>query len=206
MHPAALRALLQMRAIALGDGLDLVPVSSFRDFERQAAIWNAKFRGERPMLDRVGCTLDCANLSAADRIEAILWWSALPGASRHHWGTDFDLVDRAALSGSWVDYRPKLEPDEFAAGGVFAFLNDWLDEHAAEFGFFRPYRSDRPRGVRPEPWHLSFAPVSVPALAAFSETALRAAIEAGGVEGSELILAALPGVYRDYVQGIDAPG
>ena len=43
-----------MREAAAGAGFDLMPVSSFRDFERQRAIWNAKFRGERPALDKAG--------------------------------------------------------------------------------------------------------------------------------------------------------
>ena len=31
-------------------------------------------------------------------IETILLWSALPGGSRHHWGTDVDVFDAAAVA------------------------------------------------------------------------------------------------------------
>jgi hypothetical protein len=95
-------------------------------------------------------------------------------------------------------------PAEFAVDGVFAALSHWLDEHAAEFGFFRPYASDRERGVRPEPWHLSFMPLAVPALASFSEATLRAALEGGAIEGSELVLEKLPSIVEDYVRRIDS--
>lgn len=204
LHPQALDALLQMRGVALGDGLDIIATSSFRDFDRQAAIWNAKFRGERPLLNRAGAPLDASTLEDAPRIQAILWWSALPGASRHHWGSDFDVIDRAALSGEWQNYRPQLLPQEFAPGAVFGRLSQWLDEYAADFGFFRPYASDRERGVRPEPWHLSFAPLATPALAAFTPQMLAAALRAADIAGIETVLGQLPAIFSDYVQGIDS--
>ena len=37
----------------------------------------------------------------------ILEWSALPGASRHHWGSEFDVFDLAALP---EGYRVQLLP------------------------------------------------------------------------------------------------
>lgn len=205
LHPQALEALLQMRAVALGDGLDIIAVSSYRDFARQAAIWNAKYRGDRPLLDRNGDLLDAASLQADERVQAILWWSALPGASRHHWGTDFDVIDRAALTGRWAEYQPQLLPAEFAPDGVFGRLGSWLAQHASQFGFFRPYGSDREFGVRPEPWHLSFAPLAVPALAVFSETCLRDALCADGIDGVAAVLGQLPQIVRHYVRGIDLP-
>ena len=70
--------------------------SSFRDFARQLQIWNGKFSGERPMFDAGGRPARRGALSPRERIDAILLWSALPGASRHHWGTDLDLIDRNA--------------------------------------------------------------------------------------------------------------
>ena len=43
---------------------------------------------------------------SASECDAILLWSALPGASRHHWGTDFDVFDRAAVP---PDYRAAVD-------------------------------------------------------------------------------------------------
>ena len=47
---APLRAL--SRAAWTEAGIELAAVSAFRDFERQRTIWNAKWRGERALLDR----------------------------------------------------------------------------------------------------------------------------------------------------------
>jgi LAS superfamily LD-carboxypeptidase LdcB len=88
---------------------------------------------------------------------AILRWSALPGASRHHWGTDIDVYDEWAVE---PGYRVQLTPDECAPGGVFERLHRWLDARLAEgeyASFYRPFAMDR-GGVAPEPWHLSYGP------------------------------------------------
>jgi LAS superfamily LD-carboxypeptidase LdcB len=201
LHRDAVEPFLAMRGAALADGIDLEPVSSFRDFDRQLAIWNAKFRGERPVLDRAGRALEALALAPAERIEAILAWSALPGASRHHWGSDLDVIDRAALP---PGVALQLVPVEFAAGGPFERLDAWLGANMHRFGFFRPYAEDR-GGVSPEPWHLSFAPVSVPAseqlsVALLSE-ALRGSTPAAPLlEGADAVLAALPGIHQRFVR------
>src|SRR6187402_3007544 len=82
LHNGVVAPFLAMRAAAAVDGVDITAFSSFRDFDRQLAIWNGKFRGERPMQDREGRPLDVARLTPAERVAAILWWSALPGTSR----------------------------------------------------------------------------------------------------------------------------
>jgi len=47
-------------------------------------------------------------------VRAILHWSALPGASRHHWGTEIDVIDRAALADG---RKAQLIPAEYGADG-----------------------------------------------------------------------------------------
>ena len=90
----------------------------------------------------------------------ILRFSALPGTSRHHWGTDLDVYDAGALEVAGVSLQ--LRPREYAGGGHQASLAEWLDHQVnagtAE-GFFRPYRSAH-AGVAPEPWHLSYQPLA----------------------------------------------
>jgi LAS superfamily LD-carboxypeptidase LdcB len=201
LHAAAVRPFLALRAAAARAGFDLVPVSSFRDFERQRAIWNAKFRGERAALDRRGRPVDLAALDPGVRVETILLWSALPGASRHHWGSDIDVADGGVMAAGYV---PKLEVAEYRRGGPFAALSIWLGEHMRRFGFYRPY-ARRGRGVQPEPWHLSYAPVAAPALARMSVALLAEAITGTGVDGEAEILARLPAIRARYVQDVDAP-
>jgi LAS superfamily LD-carboxypeptidase LdcB len=197
-HPEAAAAFLRMSAAAAAEGFDLQPVSVHRTFAGQCAIWNPKWRGERTLYDRQGGVLVAAQIEPARRVETILWWSAIPGGSRHHWGTEFDVIDRTALP---PDYKLRLMPDEFGPTGVFAELGLWLDARAGDFGFFRPYDRDR-GGPQPEPWHLSYAPVSVPALQAFDLATLREAVEAGEVEGRAEILDALDAVYPRFVLNV----
>ncbi len=188
-----------LRAAAAVAGIDLAFVSSFREFARQAAIWNAKFRGERPLLDRYSQPLEAENLSESQRVEAILLWSALPGASRHHWGTDVDVIDRAAVP---PDYRPQLTVEEYTGSGPFARLNEWLAGNLGNHGFFRPYLTDR-GGVHPEPWHVSHAPVAGAALPRLSVDVLREAIEGSDLCGRERILDQLPAIHAKYVMAVD---
>ena len=114
MQPAAVAAFLAMQQAAHAAGFNLQPASTFRDFERQQAIWNGKFCGERPVLDKDSRPIDITPLSDAERCEAILRWSALPGASRHHWGSDLDVYDPTLLP---EGQKLQLEPWEYEQGG-----------------------------------------------------------------------------------------
>jgi LAS superfamily LD-carboxypeptidase LdcB len=200
MHYAAATSFLAMRDAAARAGIDLVAASSFRDFDRQLQIWNGKWRGERPVLDRQGRPLDAATLDEAGRIEAILCWSALPGGSRHHWGTDCDLVDAAALP---EGYRVQLVEQEYAPGGVFERLTPWLDENMGRFGFYRPYASEQ-CGAGREPWHVSYWPVADDALAGLTLPVVRRALAGSGILGKEQVLERLPELYTRFILAVDS--
>jgi LAS superfamily LD-carboxypeptidase LdcB len=201
LHSHVVAPFLNLRKAARADGIDLKPLSSFRDFGRQLTIWNGKFSGERPMLDAAGERLDAAALAPDQRIDAILLWSALPGASRHHWGTDLDLIDANADAESLKD---KLTHAAFAPGGPFEHLDRWLDAHAARFGFFRPFQGAR-SGVQGEPWHCSFAPIAEKARRNLSANVLRASIESAPLLGKDAVLARLDELHARYVETIDLP-
>jgi LAS superfamily LD-carboxypeptidase LdcB len=201
VHARVRAPFLAMRAAALRAGIDLVPASSFRDFDTQVRIWNEKWLGRRALIDRAGRALKAEELKPAARVAAILAWSAPPGASRHHWGTELDVIDRAALP---AGYRVQLTPAEYAAGGPFAALGAWLDAHMQRFGFYRPYAHDR-GGVAPEPWHLSHAPTAREASRRLRLATVRAAIESGEIEGRAALLAQLPRIYARYVRAVDPP-
>lgn len=199
LHRYVVAPFTAMRRAALADGFDLVPASGFRDFARQLRIWNEKYAGERPVYDAAGAALDVAALSAAARVEAILQWSALPGASRHHWGTDLDLFDRGALA---AGRAPRLTAEEYADGGLFAGVRAWLERHAARYGFFRPYRGGV-SGVQSEAWHYSFAPVADGARRALGVEVLREALADAPLAGRDEVLASLEELHARYVARID---
>ncbi len=201
LHPEAARAFVAMCDAAAGAGHELGAASSFRDFERQRLIWNDKFQGRRALLARDGTALNPADLNPQQIVTAILHWSALPGASRHHWGTEIDVYDRAALSGG---YEAQLIAAEYAPGGPFEGLDRWLAQYAEGFGFFRPYDRDR-GGVQPEPWHLSFAPIAAAALPALTVEVLASALRGAELAGAEAVWAQLPDIHRRYVQTVAAP-
>lgn len=136
-------------------GFDICIASGFRNFERQLAIWNAKFNNLRPVLDRQQQTIDMTKLTDWEKVQAILTYSALPGTSRHHWGTDIDIYDKNAVP---AGYQLQLVPSEYTQG-PFKKLSLWLAENSHKFGFYLPYQSDN-AGVAPEPWHLSYQPLS----------------------------------------------
>jgi LAS superfamily LD-carboxypeptidase LdcB len=201
LHAQVVRPFLNLRRAAKAQGFDLKPLSSFRDFARQLEIWNGKFSGVRPMYDDSGVQLDAAALTPFERVHAILLWSALPGASRHHWGTELDLID--GLAGA-SGYRDKLTPQAFAPGGPFAPLAEWLEIHAPRFGFFRPYQGRR-SGVQPEPWHFSFAPIAEKARERLSPEVLRNALADAPLLGKEVVLGSLDELHARYVATIDLP-
>jgi LAS superfamily LD-carboxypeptidase LdcB len=160
IHVDMVDAFLSLQEDARQDGFDLQIVSGFRDFDRQLAIWNAKASGQRALLDSAGLALDVHRLDKARQVEAIMRWSALPGASRHHWGCDIDVYDARVVDGS---HQVQLIPAEVSATGIFAALHSWLDEKIrtdSAYGFFRPYELDR-GGIAPERWHLSYAPIAI---------------------------------------------
>lgn len=202
LHPEATTAFRGLRAAAAKSDIDLVAVSTFRSFEHQLTIWNDKFHGRRPLLDPEGRALERAALTEAELVRAILLWSALPGASRHHWGTEIDLIDRAALPSG---QRPQLIPSEYSAGGVFERLGAWLPQHCGDYGFFLPYDRDR-GGVRPEPWHVSFAPVSGIALPALTVDVLAAALSGTELAGAAAVRGQLRDIHARYVCAVSQPG
>lgn len=201
LHYETVASFLAMRDAARQEGIDLVPRSSFRDFQTQLAIWNRKWTGQRPLYDRQGALVDRARLSDSETVDAILCWSAIPGGSRHHWGSDIDVIDAAAVP---PGYTVELVPSEYGSDGIFARLSQWLDANMRRFGFFQPYRTDR-GGVSPEPWHLSYAPVSQAALESLSLSTLRRVLETSSIEGKTHVLTRLPEIYTRFLLSVDSP-
>lgn len=196
-----LEPFLAMKNAAARDGIEIEIASSFRDFAAQQRIWDMKYRGERPLYDERGNVREHATLSEAELVAAIVCWSAVPGGSRHHWGTEIDVIDRAAVPDG---YRVRLLPAETGPGGIFHRLHQWLDENMARYGFFRPYRTYR-GGVFPEPWHLSYAPVSTVATAQLTLRLFAETVRASGILGRKIVLQQIDAIYQRYVVNVDAP-
>jgi zinc D-Ala-D-Ala carboxypeptidase len=115
--------------------------SSTRNFAAQKVIWNAKWRGERNS-NGFNATKE---KDPVKRARLILEYSSMPGTSRHHWGTDFDINE--------------LQNDYYNHGDG-KILFDWLEKNAVKYGFARPYTADRTKGYKEEKWHWSYITLS----------------------------------------------
>lgn len=210
------RAWAALKSEARRAGFELAIASSYRSFSRQLAIWNAKAGGTRPVYDDQDRAVPMEKLASAEQLRAILRFSALPGASRHHWGTDLDVYDAGAVS---PEYQVQLSAQEVAVGGLFDPLHRWLDARMAageSHGFYRPYGIDR-GGVAPERWHLSYAPLSLACAAQMHSEVLTTCWDCGEVAEEILlraeieadlphILARYVDVPRDWCPAVELPG
>lgn len=145
LHPEAEKAFEKMRSAALQDGIDIEVVSSFRSYAAQKRIWNRKFK-----------RFTSEGISAKDAINKIIEYSTLPGTSRHHWGTDIDLILRHSNVKGDV-----LLDSLFHKNNAFSTLRQWMERHASDYGFHLVYDQDSLRkGFRYEPWHYSYKKLS----------------------------------------------
>lgn len=198
IHASIVDDFVALQDAAKKAGFELTIASSFRDFARQSAIWNAKFSGQRPVLNKHQQRVELSTLSELEICHAILLYSALPGASRHHFGTDVDIFDQAAIS---TDYKLQLEPHEYEQGGPFHEMTQWLNDHLTEFGFYRPYQTYL-GGVAPEPWHISHIEQSRNMCDIISIELLAKQIHKSDLLGKQTILANLPALFERYVTNV----
>lgn len=195
--PALLPALTDLATRAEQEGFELGVASAFRSFERQREIWNEKASGARDILGDNGLPLQRDSLTDEETVFAILRWSALPGASRHHWGTDIDVYD---VNPTKRGYRLQLTVEETTGNGIFGAFHQWLSETLAQprCPFFRPYLRAK-GGIAPEPWHLSFAPAAADFQQSLSKSALVALIEGSDLALREIVLANFDEIYDRFV-------
>ena len=179
------RAVMAMIDSARADGIKLEVRSATRNFDRQAQIWGAKWRGDRTLSNGVNLA-QRPDLSDSAKARMILLYSSMPGTSRHHWGTD-------------VDFNA-FENAYFSSGQGLAEYT-WLLRHAAHFGFVQPYTSKAAgrTGYEEEKWHWSYLPLSQNLLAAYAGLITTADI--AGFEGAEV--AGQVNAIEEYVRGVN---
>jgi LAS superfamily LD-carboxypeptidase LdcB len=128
-------AFLEMQSAADEDDIDLKIASATRNFDYQKELWNKKWN-------------NFSGFDEEDRFEKILEYSAVPGTSRHHWGTDIDINDATP------EYFDTERGEE---------VYEWLVANAPMFGFCQTYSKkdeSRKTGYHEEKWHWSYLPIS----------------------------------------------
>ncbi|MFT7561132.1 MAG: LAS superfamily LD-carboxypeptidase LdcB [Flavobacteriales bacterium] len=197
VHSAAVVAITQLKDLAWQDGYDLRIASGFRNFSKQLQIWNEKATGIRPILGLDGRELERKNLSDDACVDAILRWSALPGASRHHWGTEIDIYDANSL----CDGRSlQLTLEECDAGGDQFRFHQWLNDQMTtldDMGFYRPYAVFK-GGVAREPWHLSYRPLAEHYYSLHSLLGLKDVLVNSKIELKSSVLKNVDKIYTQY--------
>ncbi|MBR9787881.1 MAG: M15 family metallopeptidase [Vibrionaceae bacterium] len=204
LHPEVAPDLIRMIEAATGAGFKMEIASGFRDFSRQREIWNGKFAGPLPILDSDSKPLKKSALSNEEKLMAILRWSALPGGSRHHWGSDFDVYARNLLpKGTAL----QLEPWEYLQGHQHEFYL-WLKANLDEFGFFFPYKDDL-GGVAIEPWHISHKVVGQQCCSQITPELLKSELikqnQKHNIAGLESILNNLDNILSTFIRNITPP-
>ncbi|WP_378183074.1 M15 family metallopeptidase [Aquimarina sp. SS2-1] len=163
------QAFKKMKSAALEEGIKIKVVSSYRDYAHQNRIWERKY--ER---------YTAGGLSPMKAIKKIIEYSTIPGTSRHHWGTDLDIVD-----GSANQPRDVLLEKHFYNGGPFARFKMWMDHNANDFGFYLVYTNKKGRkGFKYEPWHYSYAPTSIAMLKEFKKLDIKSELQKAVLMGS----------------------
>ncbi|MDD2332231.1 MAG: M15 family metallopeptidase [Candidatus Cloacimonetes bacterium] len=136
-------AFIEMAEAAQKDNIHLNIISACRNFNHQKALWEAKISqlsaGLFQFLDP---------LRQKQIVELALQFTAMPGTSRHHWGTDLDLNSS--------------DPNFYDSDAGIKIYN-WLLANAADFGFRQVYSAHQDRsGHDVEPWHWSYYRLSIP--------------------------------------------
>jgi LAS superfamily LD-carboxypeptidase LdcB len=170
MHRETAIALQKMQAAASKENINIEVVSAYRSFQRQKEIFESKYQKNRAQ-----------GMEPMQAIENIIEYSTIPGTSRHHWGTDLDLIDGNQPKPSEV-----LVAENFHGKGPFCKMKQWMDLHAHEFGFYEVYTHNGLRkGFHYEPWHFSYAPVSIPMLRAYAKLDLKNILQEEKILGGE---------------------
>ncbi|OEF23984.1 M15 family metallopeptidase [Vibrio rumoiensis] len=200
IHKAIKPALEGLIQDARVNGFEFSIASSFRDYDRQAEIWNNKFSGQRAILDSNSQPLNPVLLTDLEKTIAIMRWSALPGASRHHWGCELDVYARNCLP---KDVTLQLEPWEYQSGHQAEF-SQWLTQALSTFEFYLPYQQDL-GGVAIEPWHISHQTVSSNMLAQMTEEKLALIWKQYPFLGVETVLDNIETLYNRFITNITFP-
>ncbi|MFC3121839.1 M15 family metallopeptidase [Agaribacter flavus] len=189
----------RMQDAAANEGHDLQICSSYRSFDKQLSIWNRKWEGMLPLNTLDGNQLEASKLSSEEKIHAIMLWSALPGASRHHWGTDFDVYDKSKVARYTQDGNRRFEliPEEYEGQGPCAALASWLCDNAPKYNFSFPYATYT-GGVAKEPWHLSYSPIANKIIDMLKLESLAALLQGAEINGKSTILPRLPTLFKRY--------
>ena len=152
--PEAYLKFKQMQNDAKKEGVEIQIVSGYRSYQKQKDIWNNKYNKNFEN-----------EIFGIKNINRIIQYSTLPGTSRHHWGTDIDIIDKR-----FVPNGDLLIEKNYSENGIYSQLFSWMKKNSKKYGFYLVYdNSPKRKGFKFEPWHYSYKPLSVIFLRSFIE-------------------------------------
>ena len=155
--PEAYLKFKQMQNDAKKEGVEIQIVSGYRSYQKQKDIWNNKYNKNFEN-----------EIFGIKNINRIIQYSTLPGTSRHHWGTDIDIIDKR-----FVPNGDLLIEKNYSENGIYSQLFSWMKKNSKKYGFYLVYdNSPKRKGFKFEPWHYSYKPLSVIFLRRFIEGGL----------------------------------
>lgn len=130
----AARAFYELRDGMLADGLAVLPLSGYRTYDEQVAIFNYNVQ----LHTDEGMTPEEARAYTESFV-------AIPGTSEHQYGRSIDVTIDGTTNHSFHETEQ----------------GQWLIDHAHEYGFVIRYPADKVEvtGINYEPWHLRWVGV-----------------------------------------------
>jgi LAS superfamily LD-carboxypeptidase LdcB len=189
LHSEAQAAFLKMKKAALKEGVYIKILSGYRSFSTQKNIWNRKYK-----------KYIAAGIPPKKALDKIIEYSTLPGTSRHHWGTEIDIIDYSVKAPE--DY---LEEKNFTKGGCYEKLKKWMDKNSEKFGFYLTYTNNIHRkGFKYEPWHYSYKPISYSCFNLFLKSNLISMVNTLDIQGKQYLTNEfIMKYYREQIQDIN---
>jgi len=162
-------ALKKLILDAKKDGISIKVISAYRNFNHQNRIWKRKYQ-----------QFISQGYSAKAAVNKVLEYTAIPGTSRHHWGTDVDL----STDDNLLNKKKKL--------------SHWMDENAHKYGFYRVYTNNKLRdGYNYESWHYSYRNLSKPMLQQYYKLDLEKVLKNQNIKGNKYFTKQF---IRNYIQ------
>ena len=177
---------IEMHKAALKDSIQLIINSGARNFNVQKHIWEQKWKGKKRLRDGSSAKY-ISDLKS--RSIKILLFTAMPGTSRHHWGTEVDLYHHNG--------------NKYYEKGKGFRQYDWLTKNASKYGFYQVYTNKEKNhrsGYNEEKWHWSYLPIAKQYLKKYNQ--LISYSDISGFEGDTL--AKKIQAIKLYVNGIDS--
>ncbi len=175
-------ALQKMIVAASKKNIKIDVVSAYRSFDHQNRLWKTKYE---KFINR--------GYSVKGAVYKIIEYTAIPGTSRHHWGTEVDLRDSSKRNTKYLksDSNSKYQK--------------WMQENAHKFGFYLAYTDNKFRkGYNYESWHYSYREISKPMLNAYLKLEINNVLKNENIAGNTVFTKDFMDKYvEEHILGIN---